>query len=74
MIKLNIVNTDHGVYVNPKYIVLFAPAENHRAERTLITMDAQIAGTNVSYEVYGSIETIKELIAGNFQVTRSDEV
>ena len=73
-IKLNIVNTDYPVYVNPKYIVLFAPAETHRSERTLITMDTQINGTNVTYEVYGNVETISELIAGDFQVTRSDEV
>ncbi len=65
IVRFNLAGVDHGLYVNPEYVVVFAPAAKHPLERTLITVDTRISGTNISYEVLGSADAVRDLLAGD---------
>ena len=65
MVRLDLVGVDYGLYVNPKYVVVIAPVAKHLLERTLITVDTQIGGTNISYEVRGSVDAVRDLLVGD---------
>lgn len=62
LIKLNLVDVDYPIYINPDYVIVIVPHDKDMEYQTLITVATQINGTNISYAVHSNIETIMRLL------------